>query len=152
MAAQDNDRRWLQRALSLAEKAKQCGEVPVGAVIVKDNQCIAEAWNQPIASHDPTAHAEIVALRLAAKQLENYRLVDCTLYVTLEPCLMCASALVHARIKRVVFSALDPRQGAVTSVFQVLDRKELNHRVIWQQGALAEEAGELLRQFFRDRR
>ncbi len=152
MTVSDGDLIWLQRALSLAKKAEQGGEVPVGAVIVKDNDCLAEAWNQPILTHDPTAHAEIVALRLAAKKLKNYRLVDCTVYVTLEPCLMCASAMVHARVKRLVFSALDPRQGAVTSVFQVLDNNALNHRVIWQQGALAEEAGGLLRQFFQARR
>ena len=120
MANQDNDFLFMQTALQLAEKAETVGEVPVGAVLVLDDKIVGEGWNQPIGSHDPTAHAEIMAIRDAANRLDNYRLPDTTLYVTLEPCPMCAGAIVHARIKHVVFAATDPRSGAAGSVFDLL--------------------------------
>lgn len=140
------------RALELAHKAEAEGEVPVGALIVKHNEVIAEAWNRPIGSHDPTAHAEIQALRAAAEKLGNYRLPGTTLYVTLEPCPMCAGAMVHARVARVVFAAPDPRTGAAGSVFNLLQSDELNHRAEVTGGIMAEESGNLLREFFRRRR
>jgi tRNA(adenine34) deaminase len=147
------DERWMQHALSLAERAREKGEVPVGAVLVRDGKILAEGWNQPIMHHDPTAHAEIVALRAATQALGNYRLPPGTnLYVTLEPCPMCAGALVHARVARVVFGAPDPRTGAGGSVFNLLDCDKLNHRAEIVGGVLEAECGELLKGFFRSRR
>lgn len=148
----ETDLKWMYHALMLAQRAADEGEVPVGAVLVKDDQVIGEGWNRPIASHDPTAHAEIITLRAAAAHLKNYRLGDTTLYVTLEPCAMCAGAIVHARIGRVVFGTLDPKGGAAGSVFNILDCEHLNHRVICENGLLAEQCGGILRSFFSTRR
>jgi len=142
----------MRYAIRLAQRAEQQGEVPIGAVIVKDDQCIAEGWNMPIANHDPTAHAEIIAVRKAGIALENYRLCDATLYVTLEPCVMCMGAISHARIKRLVFGAFDPKRGAVCNALSLSDASFLNHRVNWTGGVLEEECGELLKDFFRARR
>lgn len=146
------DSLWMRRALELAALAAREGEVPVGAVIVKEGQCIAEGWNRPIGHHDPTAHAEVQALRAAGRALNNYRLPGTTLYVTLEPCPMCAGAIVHARVERVVFAASDPRTGAAGSVYNLLQSNELNHRCVVEGGMLAEESAALLREFFRLRR
>lgn len=143
---------WITHALALARRAEECNEVPVGAVLVADNEVIGEGWNQPISTNDPTAHAEIMALRAGAKARKNYRLVDTTLYVTLEPCAMCVGAILHARIQRLVFGAYDPRTGAVKSVFQLLDEKCLNHRVEWQGGVMSTECADILQTFFRQRR
>ncbi len=142
----------MKRALDLARKAGAVGEVPVGAVLVKDGVVVGEGWNRPVSAHDPTAHAEIGALRAAGAELGNYRLVDTTLYVTLEPCAMCAGALVHARVARVVYGAVDPKTGAAGSVFDTLISPRHNHRVAVSAGILADEAAELLRTFFRSRR
>lgn len=147
-----NDIRWMTHALDLAQRAEAEGEVPVGAVVVKDGVIIGEGWNRPITTHDPTAHAEIEALRAAARRVGNYRLVDATLYVTLEPCAMCAGAMVHARVRRVVYGAADPRTGAAGSVFNLLQTAQLNHQVEICSGVLAEESGTLLRKFFQARR
>ena len=144
--------KWMQEALSLARFAEQSGEVPVGAVIVSKGELIGKGWNQPIQSHDPTSHAEIQAIRSACQNQKNYRLVDSTLYVTLEPCAMCAGAIVHARIDRVVYAAQDPRTGAVSSVFHLLDNSSLNHQCEIIPGVLAEESSFLLKNFFRKRR
>lgn len=146
------DLTFMHRALTLARQAEQAGEVPVGAVVVKNNEIIAEGFNQPIATQDPTAHAEIVALRAAAIHLKNYRLIDTTLYVTLEPCAMCVGALLQARVSRLVFGAVDPRGGAVSSVFELLSEPRLNHRIHWQSGVLAQACGDLLKTFFQARR
>lgn len=142
----------MQKALELARCAAAAGEVPVGAVLVRGDEAIGEGWNRPIGDHDPTAHAEVVALRMAAALTGNYRLVDSTLYVTLEPCPMCAGAIIHARIARVVFGAADPRAGAAGSVFNLLQSEALNHRAEVQGDVLAEECSTLLRDFFRARR
>ena len=142
----------MQLALAAAERAKAVGEVPVGAVIVKDGEVIATGYNQPIGRHDPTAHAEIVALRHAAQLLENYRLPECELYVTLEPCAMCAMALMHARFKRVVFAAADPKTGVAGSVTDLFAIPRLNHHTQIVGGVLAEPASQLLKQFFAERR
>jgi tRNA(adenine34) deaminase len=149
---QSQDEAWMRYAIRLAQRAEQQGEVPIGAVIVKDDQCIAEGWNMPIATHDPTAHAEIMAIRRGGIALENYRLCDATLYVTLEPCVMCMGAISHARIKRLVFGAFDPKRGAVCNALSLTDANFLNHRVNWTGGVLEEECGELLKDFFRVRR
>lgn len=133
-------------------EAASIGEVPVAALLVKDEVCIARAHNQPIKDCDPSAHAEMRVLRAAAKTLNNYRLQGCTLYCTLEPCAMCVGALVHARIDRLVFAALDPKAGAVCSAIALLDQPFFNHRIAWHQGVLAEQAGWLLRDFFQRRR
>jgi tRNA(adenine34) deaminase len=146
------DAEWMQTALMLARRAAASGEVPVGAVLVQGESLLAQGWNQPIAAHDPTAHAEVMALRAAGLALGNYRLADTTLYVTLEPCLMCVGAIVHARVSRVVFGAFDPKSGAVVSCMHGFDANGLNHRVESTGGVLAEECGELLKQFFRERR
>ncbi len=146
------DSAWMERALELARRAAAEGEVPVGAVVVKGGVIIGEGWNRPIAAHDPTAHAEIQALRAAAVNSGNYRLLDTTLYVTLEPCAMCAGAMVHARIRRVVFGAADPRAGAAGSVFNLLQASQLNHQADVCGGVLAEECSTLLREFFQARR
>lgn len=143
---------WMQHALQLAEKAELQGEVPVGAVIVKDEQIVGEGWNQPITLNDPSAHAEIMAIRDAGHRLDNYRLTDCTLYVTLEPCAMCTGAMVHSRVARLVFGATDPRTGAAGSVFQLADNIHLNHRMMVTSGILAEQSAAMLQRFFRRRR
>lgn len=142
----------MRRALAQAELAAREGEVPVGAVLVKEGRLVAEARNRPIADHDPTGHAEIRLLREAGKRLENYRLSGTTLYVTLEPCPMCAGAIVHARVGRVVYATADPRTGAAGSVYNILQSNELNHRCEVLDGVLAEESASLLRDFFRRRR
>ena len=142
----------MRHALKLARKAQELGEVPVGAVIVKGDEVVAEGWNRPIASHDPSAHAEMVAIREAAAALRNYRLGGLTLYVTLEPCVMCAGAIIHARLARLVFGAPDPRAGAVESFYDVISQPRLNHRPDWTGGVLAPECGALLQEFFRARR
>lgn len=142
----------MRHALALANRAAEAGEVPVGAVIVKDGQIIGEGYNRPILDHDPSAHAEMVALREAGRRIGNYRLPGATLYVTLEPCVMCAGAITHARIERVVFGATDPKAGAVHSVYDVIAVPRLNHVVQWTGGVLEEECGQLLRAFFRARR
>ena len=142
----------MRRALELARVAEAAGEVPVGAVIVRDGAIVAEGWNQPISAHDPSAHAEMVALRAAAQTLHSYRLLDTTLYVTLEPCAMCAGAMVHARVRRLVFGATDPRAGAAGSVFNIVQHPALNHRMEVSAGPLAHECGALLREFFSVRR
>ena len=150
--ASDHDRYWMGRALELAQCAATAGEVPVGAVLVRGDELIGEGWNQPIGACDPTAHAEVLALRAAAARVGNYRLVDSTLYVTLEPCPMCAGAIVHARVGRVVFGAVDPRAGAAGTVFDLLQSPALNHRAEVSGGVMAGECGSLLREFFRARR
>lgn len=146
------DQFWMQRALELAQQAEASGEVPVGAVLVLDEQNIGEGWNQPIASHDPSAHAEMIALRQAAQRLGNYRLPGATLYVTLEPCVMCAGAMIHARLKRVVFGAYDPKTGAAGSVFDILNSDKHNHKVEVCGGVMADQCGQLLSQFFQAKR
>ncbi len=146
------DESWMRYAIRLAQRAEALGEVPVGAVLVKDDRCIAEGWNDSIASHDPTAHAEVVALRTAGKRIENYRLIDTTLYVTLEPCVMCMGAISHARIKRLVFGAFDEKRGAVCNALSLTDAPFLNHRVEWTGGVMAEECSMILKDFFRARR
>jgi len=140
------------RALELAREAADNGEVPVGAVLVKDGEIIAEGFNHPIGLNDPTAHAEIMTLRRAGLALENYRLPDTTLYVTLEPCAMCAGAMVHARVKRLVYGATEPRTGAAGSIVNIVEHDALNHRMAVTGGVCAEEAGALLRAFFEVRR
>ncbi len=142
----------MRYAIRLAQRAEQQGEVPVGAIVVKDDRCIAEGWNIPITSHDPTAHAEVVALRGAGVHVENYRLNDATLYVTLEPCVMCIGAMSHARIKRLVFGAYDPKRGAVCNALSLTDASFLNHRINWDGGVLEAECSEMLRDFFKARR
>jgi tRNA(adenine34) deaminase len=148
----ERDQHWINHALNLAKRAEEEGEVPVGAVIVRDNKLISEGWNQPIKGHDPTAHAEIMALRAAGNVESNYRLSGATLYVTLEPCVMCVGAITHARIKRVVFGADDPRAGAAGSAFSLLGSDQFNHSPEIQSGILADECGEILRNFFKARR
>lgn len=148
----NQDEYYMQQALALAERAAEQGEVPVGAVLVKDDSMVAQGWNQPIGLCDPTSHAEINALRAGAKVLDNYRLLDTTLYVTLEPCVMCIGAILHARVGRLVFGASDPKAGAVSSVFQITEETRLNHRIIWHGGVLAEQCSNILKQFFRQRR
>jgi tRNA(adenine34) deaminase len=143
---------WMQAALDLAKEAAQHDEVPVGAVVVRDNQIIGRGFNQPIGRHDPTAHAEIMALRDAASVLGNYRLPGCTLVVTVEPCTMCAGALVHARIEQLIFGVREPRAGAVCSSTRVLDNSDLNHKVVVVEGVLEKECKALMSVFFQERR
>jgi tRNA(adenine34) deaminase len=150
--AQNIDASFMTRAIELAREAERAGEVPVGAVIVKDGIVIAEGWNRPISTHDPSAHAEMIAMRAAAQALQNYRLLDTTLYVTLEPCAMCAGAMVHARVKRLVYAATDPRAGAAGSVFNIVQHSALNHRLEIVSGVFADECSTLLRDFFISRR
>ena len=152
--AREGDEAWMQRALALAERAeREDDEIPVGAILVSaDGSAIGEGWNRNIAEHDPTAHAEIVALRAAGRRVGNYRLPGSTLYVTLEPCAMCAMALVHARVARVVFAASDPKTGAAGSVFDLLGSERHNHRVEIVGGVLGEEAGRRLTNYFRRKR
>ncbi len=142
----------MRRALELAGRAADCGEVPVGAVVVLDGRIVGEGTNRPIASSDPTSHAEIEALRDAAKRLGNYRLPGCVLYVTLEPCLMCSGAIQHARISRLVYGASDPKTGACGSVIDVFSESRLNHHATVSGGVLADECGEILKGFFARRR
>ncbi|HLY39565.1 MAG TPA: tRNA adenosine(34) deaminase TadA [Terracidiphilus sp.] len=142
----------MQAAIGEARKAAEAGEVPIGAVVVANDRFVGLGQNRVLRDNDPTAHAEMVALRAAAAALGNYRLVGCTLYVTLEPCAMCAGAMIHARIDRLVFAAADPKAGAAGSVLEVLNHPLLNHQMEVQRGLMAEEAGELLKGFFRERR
>ncbi len=148
----DADREFMQAALDLSRRAEMAGEVPVGAVLTYDGKAIGEGWNRPISSRDPSSHAEMEALRQAAAHLGNYRLPGTTLYVTLEPCVMCAGVIVLARIERLVFAARDIRFGAVRSKFRLVDSELLNHRVRVEEGLLVIEASELLTRFFRKRR
>ena len=146
------DQDFMQLALQQARHAWSLGEVPVGAVVVKDGEVVAAGFNQPIGRHDPTAHAEIVALRAAAEKLGNYRLPGCELYVTLEPCIMCAGAMMHARIARVVYAAPDPKTGAAGSGVNLFEHDRLNHHTAVEGGVLAGEASSMLRAFFAERR
>ena len=150
--SRDNDEHWLRHAYQLARDAAADGEVPVGAVVVCDDEMIGEGSNRTISSTDPTAHAEIVALRAACKRQNNYRLAGATLYVTLEPCAMCSGAMLHARIERLVFGAFDPNSGAAGSVINVLDVPRLNHRVAVRGGVLEQQCAGQLKEFFRLRR
>ena len=143
---------FMRHAINLAQKAQNANEVPVGAVAVVDNEIISEGFNCPIGTCDPTAHAEIMALKQASQKLNNYRLPKVTLYVTLEPCIMCVGAMLHARIKRLVFGALDQKTGAVVSVFKILDEKSSNHKIQYQGNILATECGKILSDFFKARR
>lgn len=148
-----DDTRWMRHALALADQAEREGEVPVGAVLVgPDGARVAEGWNRNISENDPTAHAEIVALRRAGQALGNYRLTGCTLYVTLEPCAMCSMAMVHARLARVVYGAPDPKTGAAGSVFNLLTDPRHNHRLVAEGGLLGDEAGQRLTEYFRRKR
>lgn len=147
-----SDDEFMREALHLAEAARSAGEVPVGAVVVHDGRVVGRGFNAPISKHDPTAHAEIRALRDAAAALGNYRLTDCSLYVTLEPCLMCSGAIMHARVARLVFGASDPKTGACGSVIDAFAEQRLNHHTAVQGGVLAGECGSLLTAFFRERR
>lgn len=142
----------MRHAIRLAQRAEAQGEVPVGAVIVHNEQCIAEGWNQPIFLHDPSAHAEMLAVRSAAKVVQNYRLTEVSLYVTLEPCVMCMGLLSHARIKRLIFGAYDPKRGAVCNALALSDAPFLNHKIAWSGGVLAPECAALLHDFFQQRR
>ncbi len=142
----------MREALALAQRAWDAGEVPVGAVVVQNNEVIGRGFNQPISSNDPTTHAEIVALRDAAQHRKNYRLVDCELYVTLEPCMMCVGAMLHARLKRVVFGASDPKTGVCGSVMNLPAEEKLNHHATFEGGVLSEECAALLKAFFREKR
>jgi len=147
-----NDELMMQAALKLAQQAETAGEVPVGAVVLKDGEIVGRGFNAPISQHDPSAHAEMMALRDAAQHLGNYRLVGCELFVTLEPCLMCAGAIMHARIARVVFGARDLKTGACGSVLDAFSEKRLNHHAEVVGGALADECGLMLSRFFAKRR
>lgn len=146
------DRQFMQQAIEQAQLAALAGEVPVGAVLVRDGEVISKAFNQPITHHDPSAHAEMLALRQAALAEQNYRLTGTTLYVTLEPCTMCAGAILHARVDRVVFGAPDPKTGAAGSVTDVFSSKQINHQTSVEGGIMGDECGQLLRSFFKERR
>lgn len=148
----DEHIKWMLYALKLSERASALGEVPVGAVLVLDGEAIGEGWNQPIINHDPSAHAEMMAIRQAAKRIGNYRLINTTLYVTLEPCPMCAGLLVHSRIERLVYGAADYKTGAAGSVMNLLQHPQLNHQVDVLPGVLSDECAEQLSAFFRQRR
>jgi tRNA(adenine34) deaminase len=147
-AGQSRDENFMREALKLAHTAEENGEVPVGAVIVKDNKIIGRGYNQPISASNPAAHAEILALQDAGKAMQNYRLLDTTLYVTLEPCTMCVGAMIHARIRRLVFGAFDKKTGAVCSQFEMLQNKGHNHQVEFTGGVLADECAEIISNFF----
>lgn len=147
-----NNEDWMRHALQLAARAEAEGEVPVGAVLVREGEVIGEGWNRPIGTHDPSAHAEMLALRDAAKRVGNYRLPGTTMYVTLEPCPMCVGAMIHARVQRVVFAAHDPKTGACGSALDLPEHPSHNHRLLVEGGMLAEEAAAMLRAFFRARR
>ena len=144
--------KWMQRAFDLAKKAEAQDEVPVGAVIVYQDKIIGEGWNQPISADDPTAHAEIMALRDAGEKIGNYRLPNATIYVTLEPCTMCAGAIIHARLAKLVYSVDDPKTGACGSVFNLLQTEELNHKLEIEKGVMEEECRSLIRSFFKEKR
>ena len=146
------DESYIRYAIRLAQRAEDLGEVPVGAVLVKNGKVIADGWNQMIALHDATAHAEIMAIRSAGKQIENYRLIETTLYVTLEPCVMCMGAIAQARIGRLVFGAFDEKRGCVCNALNLSDAPFLNHHVLWQGGVLEESCSQLLKDFFALRR
>lgn len=146
------DLEFMQLALVEAQKARALGEVPVGAVLVSNNQVIATGHNQPIGNNDPSAHAEVAALRAAGQSLSNYRLPNTTLYVTLEPCMMCCGAIMHARISRVVYGAADAKTGCVHSVLNLFDNQQLNHHTMVEGGVLAEECAQILKDFFKERR
>ena len=148
----NQDETYMRRALELAAKAAAEDEVPVGAVLVMDDEIVGEGYNQVITLSDPSAHAEAQAIRAAGQAIDNYRLVNSTLYVTLEPCAMCAGLITHARVKRLVFGAPDPRTGATGTAIEVLNHSSMNHKVELQAGTLADECGDILRQFFRARR
>ncbi len=148
----NSDELWMEEALRTARRALEAGEVPVGAVVVREGAIMGTGWNANLVNSDPTAHAEVMALREAGKKLGNHRLEDCELFVTIEPCAMCASALVHARVKRLVYGADDPKAGAVRSVMQVVNNPQLNHRMEIQGGVLAGRCAEILQEFFRLRR
>ena len=148
----NDDKHWMQRAIELAKKAEARDEVPVGAIVVYEDKIIGEGWNQPITSDDPTAHAEIMAIRAASTYLNNYRLPNTTLYVTLEPCAMCAGAIIHARIARLVYAVDDPKTGACGSVFNLLQTEELNHTVEIEKGVMEEECRSLIQSFFKEKR
>lgn len=152
MTQAELDLQYMRMAIEQAWLAAQSGEVPVGAVLVKDGQVISKAFNKPIANHDPSAHAEMLALREAALVEENYRIPGSTLYVTLEPCAMCSGAILHARIDRVVYGASDPKTGAAGSVLDIFASKQINHQTRVEGGIMSEECGQLLRDFFRGRR
>lgn len=147
-----NDPFFMQQAIEQARHAAALGEVPVGALVVRDGQVIASGFNRPIGTHDPTAHAEIMALREAARVLGNYRLPGCELYVTLEPCVMCAGAMMHARLARVIFGAPDPKTGACGSILNLFEQEKLNHHTAVMGGVMAPECGQLLKDFFSARR
>ncbi len=148
----EQDLEFMQLALVEAQKARALGEVPVGAVLVSDNQVIATGHNQPISNNDPSAHAEVAALRAAGQHLSNYRLPNTTLYVTLEPCMMCCGAIMHARISKVVYGASDAKTGCVHSVLNLFDNQQLNHHTMVEGGVLAEECAQILKDFFKERR
>jgi tRNA(adenine34) deaminase len=148
----DNDHHWMQRALHLAKQSEEAGEVPVGAVLTFEDAVIGEGHNRPITASDPTAHAEIIALRQGAIYLNNYRLPKTTLYVTLEPCVMCFGAIIHARVGRVVYGTTDPKTGALHSVFKLSDDRRWNHRVNCEGGLLQESCGRILTEFFKEKR
>jgi len=146
------DERWMELALEEAALAREAGEVPVGAVIVRGEELLARALNRPISLHDPSAHAEILAIRQAAAAAGNYRLAGTTLYVTLEPCIMCAGAIIHARIERLVFGAADPKNGAAVSLYRLFEDRRFNHAVAITGGVLREACAEILSGFFREKR
>ena len=146
------DKEWMQKALQLAKKSEEQGEVPVGAIVVRKNEIIGKGFNQPIVSHDPTAHAEIIALREAGEKIHNYRLLESTMYVTLEPCAMCAGAIVQARISRLVYAVEDKKTGACGSVFNIVQKEELNHSVEITKGILERECQTLIKNFFKEKR
>ncbi|MGS2724528.1 tRNA adenosine(34) deaminase TadA [Porticoccus sp. GXU_MW_L64] len=147
-----NHKQYMSQALLLAARAEQQGEVPVGAMLVRDGEVIGEGWNRPISSCDPSAHAEIVALRDASQKLQNYRLSGATMYVTIEPCTMCIGAMIHARVEHIVFGAKEPRAGAVCSHLQLLDNDHYNHKISWQGGVLESECAGVISRFFKSKR
>jgi tRNA(adenine34) deaminase len=147
-----SDEFWMEEALREAQRALALGEVPVGAVVVNDGRIVGRGCNQPLSTHDPTAHAEIIALREAGTTIGHYRLLECDLYVTVEPCSMCAGAITHARVRRLVYGAEDAKAGAVHSMLQVLNHPKLNHKVEVSSGVLAARCMDLVQNFFRDRR
>lgn len=146
------DRQFMQQAIEQAKLAAVAGEVPVGAVVVRNGEVISRAFNKPISTHDPSAHAEMLALRAAALSEENYRLPGTTVYVTLEPCAMCSGAMLHARVDRVVYGATDPKTGAAGSVLDIFSSKQINHQTHVQGGVMGDECGQILRNFFKERR
>ncbi len=152
MTQAELDQQYMRMAIEQAQLAAQSGEVPVGAVLVRDGQVLSKAFNKPIANHDPSAHAEMLALREAALAEENYRIPGTTLYVTLEPCAMCSGAMLHARVDRVVYGATDPKTGAAGSVLDLFSSKQINHQTSVEGGIMGEECGQLLRDFFKGRR